>query len=101
MSYRRLRACLNLQICLFYFVFFSTHNWYWWISDLIKETRLFVQEGRCELVKKEKFTDSGACEIGVFYLMRRLPTHLPEYLDKPVSKYVYIYFFTYTSFDIS
>lgn len=45
----------------------------------------FTKEGRCELVKKEKFTDSGACEIGVFYLVRRLPTHLPEYLDKPVS----------------
>lgn len=46
----------------------------------------FQKEGKCELMRREKFTDSGAIPLGIFYMFRRLPGHLPDYLDKPVSK---------------
>jgi len=44
------------------------------------------KEGKCNLVKKEAVTDMGSIPVGIFYLLRRLPTYLPPYLDIPVSK---------------
>lgn len=44
------------------------------------------KEKKCEIMKKERLVDSGSIPIGVLYLLRGLPGHLPQYLDKPVSK---------------
>jgi len=46
----------------------------------------FEKEGKCEVIKNERFVDSGNIPIGDFYIVRSLPGVLPSYLNKPVSK---------------
>jgi len=45
----------------------------------------FEKEGKCEVIRKERFFDQG-CLIGDFYIVRAIPEKLPPYLKKPVSK---------------
>merc|ERR1712002_177119 len=42
----------------------------------------FVKEGKCQIIKNERFVDSGSIPIGDFYMIRRLASQHPEYLDK-------------------
>lgn len=46
----------------------------------------FEKEGKCEVIRKERFVDSGSLPVGDFYIVRSLPGVLASYLDRPVSK---------------
>lgn len=46
----------------------------------------FEKEGKCEVIKKERFVDSGSLPVGDFYIVRSLAGELASYLNKPVSK---------------
>jgi len=46
----------------------------------------FEREGKCEVIRKEKFFDTGSIPVGDFYMVRALPERRHSYLAKPVSK---------------